>query len=282
MDQKHQLLQRFKRDLFDLGRSESTVSSYLSAVSAFLDFAGVKAEYTRRDILDFLNNLKISETSKATYVEAIKTFFKLNDLTWPFKKGELKLTSSAEIPPPTSLVLAREELQKFAQCCQSLNPRDRAILYTLIWTGMRRGELCKLNREDFQPPYLFIRMLKGEKYRTVLLHEKVIRAIEDYLKQRRDRNPSLFLGPGGERVTPSYVTRLVKKVLSACGLNRPGAGAHVLRRTLATLLVEANQHPVVIQEYMGWESPKMVSRYARLRPSVLAESIYKVHPFASA
>ncbi len=66
--------------------------------------------------------------------------------------------------------------------------RDRAILATLLYHGLRREELCKLKVKDLQSRegVLHLRIHgKGSKIRFVPLHPMAQRLIEDYLIRHR-------------------------------------------------------------------------------------------------
>ncbi len=65
--------------------------------------------------------------------------------------------------------------------------RDKAILITLVDTGIRATELCALNIGDYDPKIgeLVIRHGKGDKFRIVPLGDRACDAIDDYLDLRR-------------------------------------------------------------------------------------------------
>lgn len=65
--------------------------------------------------------------------------------------------------------------------------RDKAILITLVDTGIRASELCALKMKDYDPKIgqLGIRHGKGDKFRIVPLGDRACDAIDDYLAARR-------------------------------------------------------------------------------------------------
>src|SRR5439155_12921551 len=86
--------------------------------------------------------------------------------------------------------------------------RDKAILRTLFCTGMRRAELCGLDRSDLDDGWGDQALItgKGEKERVVFFDEPTLETIRRYLEARADRYRPVFLrhdrgrgrpGPGG-------------------------------------------------------------------------------------
>lgn len=60
--------------------------------------------------------------------------------------------------------------------------RDTAIVLTLCGTGLRAGELVKLERRDYDNGILTVRQGKGRKYREIHVADAVDKAIRAWLK----------------------------------------------------------------------------------------------------
>lgn len=81
-----------------------------------------------------------------------------------------------------------EDLEIIRESC--LNRRDLALVDLLVSTGMRVGELVKLNREDIDLNERECIVLgKGNKQRMVYFDARAKCTIEDYLHHRTDCNP---------------------------------------------------------------------------------------------
>ena len=132
------------------------------------------------------------------------------------------------------------ERMKFGCSCI----RDRAIVAFLRATGCRISEMCGLNRDDVDLNSLECTVLgKGNKERVVYLDQVAGMVLRNYLDQRTDDHPALFIGRGSERMTPHGIRKM---------LNQLGEKAHVehvhphkFRRTTATNLI---RHGMPIQE----------------------------------
>lgn len=132
------------------------------------------------------------------------------------------------------------ERMKFG--CKSL--RDRAIVYFLKATGCRISEMCSLNRDDIDFVAKECKVLgKGNKERTVYLDQVSAMTLQNYLNERTDDYPALFIGRRSERMKPGGI----RKMLVQLGVdsNVSHVHPHKFRRTMATTLIK---HGMPIQE----------------------------------
>ena len=140
--------------------------------------------------------------------------------------------------------------------------RDRAVLATLLYHGLRREELCKLTVADFRHERRGVQHLKitgkGEKTRYVPLHGIAKDLIEEYLElagHGGEAKGALFRpfrdssGGGGKRaITPDGVYRLVRTYSALLGFE---IGVHALRATAATNALDHNADIAKVQEWLG-------------------------------
>jgi site-specific recombinase XerD len=152
--------------------------------------------------------------------------------------------------------------------------RDRAILATLLYHGLRREELCKLSVGDFRHERRGVRHLKisgkGEKTRYIPLHGVAKDLIEEYLViagHGGETMGALFRpfrdakGGGRKRaITPDGVYRLVKEYSRRLGLE---IGAHALRATAATNALDHNADIAKVQEWLGHSNIATTRLYDR-------------------
>ena len=110
--------------------------------------------------------------------------------------------------------------------------RDYCILTIFLNCGLRISELCGLDLQNIQDDALRV-LGKGNKVRIVYLNDACKDALKRYLAVRRpisgrDHN-ALFLSSRNERISRSSVHALVKKHLSAAGLDASEYSSHKLR-----------------------------------------------------
>lgn len=120
-----------------------------------------------------------------------------------------------------------------------MSVRDRAILTTFLFGGMRSNELSMLNVDDidFEEDTIFIQHAKGHKQRILPLHYRARKALEDYLEGRTDG--PIFLSNRGARISNRRLRSLVKGLAQHAGIEKD-IHPHSLRHTFATLLREAD------------------------------------------
>lgn len=134
------------------------------------------------------------------------------------------------------------DVEKMKFCCKTL--RDRAIICFLLSTGCRISEMVRLNREDVDLNNLECTVLgKGNKERTVFLDSVTGMLIRDYLTQRKDDSPALFISKRKSRFTAQGVRAMMVKLAKASTVEH--VHPHKFRRTLATSLI---RHGMPIQE----------------------------------
>jgi integrase/recombinase XerD len=185
-------------------------------------------------------------------------------------------------------VLTVEEVELVLQQPNITDPmglRDRAILETLYSTGIRRGELIqlKLYDTDVRGGTLFIRQGKGKKDRVVPIGERAIKWIEKYLRQVRPElavepdDMTLFLSQYGDALSRDHLSGMVHDYLLAANIGK-GGGPHLLRHTMATLMLENGAGLRFIQEILGHEKITTTQIYTHVSIRRLKQVHDSTHP----
>jgi integrase/recombinase XerD len=159
--------------------------------------------------------------------------------------------------------------------------RDRAILATLAYHGMRREELCKLKVRDLQrrDGALQFRIEgKGEKVRYVPAGMKALRLITEYLEaagHKEDLEGPLFRPVqnrvSGELNKPlhpvSVYQDIVKRYGQEVGITADVRGfcVHSLRATAATNALAHGADIAKVQEWLGHADISTTRMYDRRR-----------------
>ena len=154
--------------------------------------------------------------------------------------------------------------------------RDLALLAFLYNTGLRVGELCALNRADVQLPadgWGQVQLVgKGRRLRWVPINSHAHRTLEDYLAQRRDDNPALFLNRSGQRFSVRGAALLVNRYLRRIGIT-DRSGPHLLRHTFATHALRARPNLRAVQELLGHSSVTTTQRYTHMDADDLRQQV---------
>ena len=153
--------------------------------------------------------------------------------------------------------------------------RDRAILATLLYHGLRRAELCALHLADLQDRrgVRHLRVLgKGSKVRYVPLHPAAAVDIAAYLEAsgHSDDNATPLFQPvsnnargSGRSITPDGVYKVLAKYASMVGINVDGFGPHALRATAITNALEHNADLEKVQDWVGHANISTTRMYDR-------------------
>ena len=143
--------------------------------------------------------------------------------------------------------------------------RNRAILAVLVYTGLRRGEVVRLNVSSLQREGdIALRVRgKGNKERVVGLPGQTVEAINAYLATRPSAKPEepMFLVSGGRRITARVITKAVAR---AGRRLKTHLHPHLFRHTYATRLHELGVDLLVIQGLLGHESVATTEIYTRV------------------
>jgi site-specific recombinase XerD len=158
-------------------------------------------------------------------------------------------------------VLTDENLETLRDNCNHI--RDLAIIDMLSSTGMRVGELVKLNREDvnFSERECIV-FGKGNKERMVYFNARTKIHLQQYLASRKDRNKALFvsLSKPHSRLGISGVECRLRKIGRSCRISR--VHPHKFRRTLATMAIDKGMPVEQVQKLLGHVKIDTTMHYA--------------------
>ncbi|MBI2097812.1 MAG: tyrosine-type recombinase/integrase, partial [Candidatus Vogelbacteria bacterium] len=253
------------------GRSRHTVANYHRYLAVFFQFAqptqagDITAEAVRKFRL-WLNRRDLEKSTQNYYLIALRTFLKyLNG------RGVAALSPAAIDLAKTSRkeleLISREELTRLLDAptaATAKGRRDRAILELLFSTGLRVSELCVLNRDsvDWQQGEFSIRG-KGGKVRLVFVSPAARKALKNYLDQRSDLAPPLFVSQNLTRLTSRSIERLVHFYAIKAGLVKK-VTPHTLRHSFATDLLRNGADLRAVQLLLGHSSISTTQIYTHI------------------
>ena len=260
--------------------NEHTARAYKKAIKDFMRFAGIDRPekfrvVTRAHVIAWRDELrqrqnrtgrKLNKTTVRHRLTALSSLYNYlcdkNAVAHNPCKGVKRpvVAGSVGKTPAISDRQARGLLAAPAE--DSLKgKRDRAILATLLYHGLRRSELCKLRVQDYRHqmegvPHLQIEG-KGEKTRYVPLHDLAAELIDDYLDAAGhggDDAGALFRpfrnSKGGREnnITPDGLYKLVQHYSATFGVK---IRVHSLRATAATNALKNDSDLAKVQEWLG-------------------------------
>lgn len=260
----------------------------ISIMDVDLDF--VKS-VTLADIYDFLSFLSrdkekhpgsksagygLNAASRARKIATIRSFYK-----YLYVKEKLidenpvaDLDSPKLIKSLPRYLSLDESVQLLTSVDGPNKERDYCILTLFLNCGLRISELVGLDLNSVSGDTLRV-LGKGGKERVVFLNEACIDAINGYMAIRRSisaNTPALFISSRRERISRSTVHNLVKKHLSAAGLDSSKYSAHKLRHTAATLMLQNGVDVRTLQELLGHEHLNTTQIYTHVESDSLRDA----------
>jgi site-specific recombinase XerD len=160
--------------------------------------------------------------------------------------------------------------------------RNLALVDLLFATGLRVGEVSSLNIQDFFMRESVYRVQgKGGRDRlAVVVDEETVRVQRKYLEARAQietRSPALFLNSSGMRLTTQGIANVIAQLREAAGIKRH-VTPHMLRHTVATLLLRNGVDIRIVQEFLGHASIATTQRYTHVTKEHLIGVLRKRHP----
>jgi integrase/recombinase XerD len=145
--------------------------------------------------------------------------------------------------------------------------RDRALIFLLLRTGMRIGELldCRVDEVDLGQQKIFIYQAdKTSVGRVVYYSEDAQEALLAWLRVRDPRKEKLFYGQGRQSLCYEAARAMFNKYVRKAGLAYRGYTLHCLRHTFATDLLNAHMPLECLRVLLGHTNLEVTRRYARL------------------
>lgn len=145
--------------------------------------------------------------------------------------------------------------------------RDKAIIFTLLNTGMRCAALYKLNVDNINIEEKKLTTVdKGRKYQEYFLSNDLLQVLSDWIKEReillagKDED-ALFISNRRTRMDQRSISRIVTKYAS--NIEGKNVTPHKLRATYGTQLYASTKDLYFVQSCMGHSNPKTTELYIR-------------------
>lgn len=153
------------------------------------------------------------------------------------------------------------------------NTRDLAMIDLLASTGIRVGELVKLNRSDidFENRECIV-FGKGNKERKVYFDARTKIHLQRYISEREDDSDALFVSllKPFDRLQISGVEIRLRKIGRELNLHK--VHPHKFRRTLATVAIDKGMPIEQVQQLLGHQSIDTTLQYAMVNQNNVKES----------
>ena len=302
----HMYISEFIQDFLESleienGRSQLTTRNYDLYLSRLIEFSGdISPKAITPDLLRkyrlwlnrYENNQekRLSAATQAYHLIALRGFLKY------LAKREISSLdpSLIELPRthrPQVTFLHLDEVERILHQIPEdteTGLRDKAILELLFSSGLRVSELINLNRDHVNLDRReFMVRGKGRKDRPVFISKAAARAVADYLAERQDALPALFLnnsrnqpsaGTNGDyrRLSSRSIQRIVDKYVRLAGITKH-VTPHTLRHSFATDLLMNGADLRSVQSMLGHSDISTTQIYTHVTDPHLKEIHNKFH-----
>ncbi len=261
------------------GCSERSISYYKSTiVNALEKIQKVVVHITTDDLRNYLNTYQDESGASKVTVDNIRrilsSFFSWLEEENYIVKSPVRRIHKVKVGKTVKETYTDEALEQMRDHCS--NSRDLALIDLLASTGMRVGELVRLNREDidYQNRECIVTG-KGNKQRKVYFDARTKIHLKKYIDSRADTNEALFvslLAPFNRLQISGVEIRLRRLGRE---LNIPKVHPHKFRRTLATMAIDKGMPIEQVQHLLGHQSLDTTLQYAMVNQNNVKLSHHK-------
>lgn len=248
------------------GCSERTIQYYRTTVEKMLTFIITPVrKVTTEEIRQYLVRYQqINNCSKVTVDNVrrnISSFFSWLEEEDYILKSPMKRIHKIKTKQQVKETISDEAIEQLRDHCGCV--RDLAMIDLLYSTGIRVGELVNLDIADidFEARECVV-FGKGDKERRVYFDAKSKIHLQNYLRERTDNNPALFvsLDAPHDRLKISGVEIRIRKLGRRLNMGR--VHPHKFRRTMATRAIDKGMPIEQVQKILGHSQIDTTMKYA--------------------
>ena len=248
------------------GCSQPTIRYYGNTIKLLADNMPKRfTDYSTEDIRAYLAVFQQKHNATKVTVDNVRRIFS-SFFSWLEEedfilKNPVRRIHKVKTGTQVREVLSDESLESIRDTCT--RSRDLAMVDLLASTGMRVGELVKLNREDINfTERECVVFGKGNKQRIVYFNARTKIHLQQYLNERNDQNEALFVSLNNpqKRLQISGVEVRLRKIGREANVLR--VHPHKFRRTLATMAIDKGMPVEQVQKLLGHVKIDTTMQYA--------------------
>lgn len=253
------------------GCSDRTVAYYKTTVEHLLKnidtpIRKITTDEIRGYLAKYQENGRCGKTTVDNIRRNISSFFSWLEEEDYILKSPMKRIHKIKTLQTVKETISDELIEKLRDACKC--KRDLAMIDLLYSTGIRVGELVRLNIDDisFEERECVV-FGKGDKERRVYFDAKAKLHLQNYLKERNDTNPALFvtLDAPHLRLKISGVEIRIRKL--GRSINAEKIHPHKFRRTMATRAIDKGMPIEQVQKILGHSQIDTTMQYAMVNQS---------------
>ena len=261
------------------GCSERTLNYYETTIKKLLkdinkDIKIITTDDLRSYLTNYQDNNNCSKVTIDNVRRILSSFFSWLEDEDYIIKSPIRRIHKIKTTKVVRETYSDETLEILRDNC--IETRDLAIIDFLSSTGVRVGELVKLNREDINfNNRSCIVFGKGAKEREVYFDARTKLHLEKYLSERKDKNQALFVSllKPYKRLEISGIEIRLRKMGEELELNK--VHPHKFRRTLATKAIDKGMPIEQVQRLLGHAKIDTTLQYAMVNQNNVKISHHK-------
>jgi integrase/recombinase XerD len=265
-------------------KSSNTVDAYISDLNQFFSFISKNFDcIEQQDIDDYISHL-LSRNLKPKTINrkliSIKQFIEyLNNCSDYGRKICLEVeVLKVQRQEYLEEVITQNDFERLVRLAEREKDfRALAIFYTLYLTGLRVSELITLKVADKDKKAITV-LGKGEKYRDILIPERLVEYLNLYIKERKHK-PTDYLFLNELRNTPmsrQSVHNVIKLYAGMSKIKLSRAHAHNFRHLYCLRLAEEGLTIDEIADLAGHANINTTRIYTRKTKQDLINVIRKL------
>ena len=253
------------------GCSDKTIKYYQATIQKLLNHLQISVRsITTSDLRIYLSEYQEQKQSSKVTIDNMRRIFSsffawLEDEDYIIK-SPVRRIHRVRTDTLIKETISDEALELLRDSCTET--RDLALIDLLASTGMRVGELVKMNISDinFQERQCIV-FGKGNKEREVYFNARTKIHLQQYIQQRTDSNPALFvsLSAPHTRLTISGIEVRLRNLGKDINLHK--IHPHKFRRTLATQAIDKGMPIEQVQRLLGHVKIDTTLHYAMVNQS---------------
>ncbi|MDO5296919.1 MAG: tyrosine-type recombinase/integrase [bacterium] len=248
---------------------ESTIRNMLKAIDK------AECQITTEDLRGYLDNYQqrgtVSKVTLDNVRRILSSFFSWLEDEDYIVKSPVRRIHKVKTGKTVKETYSDESLELMRDHCG--NARDLAMIDLLASTGIRVGELVRLNRSDIDfDNRECIVFGKGSKERRVYFDARTKIHLQRYIAERTDDNQALFVSllKPFDRLQISGVEIRLRGLGKELNLQK--VHPHKFRRTLATMAIDKGMPIEQVQQLLGHQSIDTTLQYAMVNQNNVKES----------
>lgn len=262
--------QQFIENLKKKGRSISTILAYGNDIKQLVEFLAEKkitqaTSVSPEHLEEFKKSLfdeKYTAKSVSRKLNSIKTFFRFLITRGVIKKDPAKSVAHPQFETKPPRILTKMEYRALRDAARD-DSRMSAIIELLLQTGMRIGELGRLELDDISEKEIKIKAYESHPPRTVPLNQAVKRALNRYLEIRpKTRTKAVFVTRPGKPFLVRNIRTAIDRYFRLTGIQ--GAKVNSLRHAFIAHQLSSGAPVTLVQKLVGHKRLSTTEKYLEL------------------